>query len=222
MLLGGGAIDRTLQVEGHDTVFGCGVSEVCVPCELQRWSAASAVGHHDHPCPCACSISVFVRLCGWLVLLGRSSASTTPSCSCYGTRSPCCAGHIPGPARLGRPRGPRRAGSPPRTTAGVQEDPGRVAQARPPGPRVHDPPGPQSPECLVQLKTARSGAADVGFAITPDVWTGCRPDLLCEFGGPFAAGHVQPDVGPADGDINEPDHRLGQGLDERPLSSPVS
>ncbi len=34
-----------------------------------------AVRHDDHPCPCACSISIFVRLCGWLVLLGRSSAS---------------------------------------------------------------------------------------------------------------------------------------------------
>jgi hypothetical protein len=32
------------------------------------------VGQHDHPCPCACSF-IFVRLCGWLVLLGRSSAS---------------------------------------------------------------------------------------------------------------------------------------------------
>jgi hypothetical protein len=38
------------------TTASCGVSEVCVPCELQRWSA-SAVGHHDHPYPCACSIS---------------------------------------------------------------------------------------------------------------------------------------------------------------------
>src|SRR5579859_2948222 len=43
--------------------------------------AGSAIGHHDHPCPCACSmrllylILIFVRLCGWLVLLGRSSAS---------------------------------------------------------------------------------------------------------------------------------------------------
>jgi hypothetical protein len=34
----------------------------------------AVVGHHDHPCPCACPI-IFVRLYGWLVLLGRSSAS---------------------------------------------------------------------------------------------------------------------------------------------------
>ena len=54
--------------------------------------------------------------------------------------------------------------------------------------------------------------------VAPDVWTGCRPDLPCEFGGPFAAGHVQPDVGPADGGINEPDRMLGQGLDERRCS----
>ncbi|HEU5386611.1 MAG TPA: hypothetical protein VFV73_11965 [Streptosporangiaceae bacterium] len=32
------------------------------------------VGHHDHPCPCACSL-IFIRVGGWLVLLGRSSAS---------------------------------------------------------------------------------------------------------------------------------------------------
>ena len=31
-------------------------------------------------------------------------------------------------------------------TLGVQEDPGRAAQARPPGQRIHHPPGPQSPE----------------------------------------------------------------------------
>jgi hypothetical protein len=29
---------------------------------------------------------------------------------------------------------------------GLQEDPGRAAEARPPGRRVHDPPGPQGPE----------------------------------------------------------------------------
>src|SRR6476469_8107025 len=34
-----------------------------------------SVGQGDHPCPCACSISIFARLCGWLILLGRSSAS---------------------------------------------------------------------------------------------------------------------------------------------------
>src|SRR5215470_12504758 len=35
----------------------------------------SAVRHDDHPCLSACSISPFARLCGWLALLGRSSAS---------------------------------------------------------------------------------------------------------------------------------------------------
>ncbi len=32
-----------------------------------------AVTHDDQPCCCVCSI--FVRLCDWLVLLGRSPAS---------------------------------------------------------------------------------------------------------------------------------------------------
>ena len=32
-------------------------------------------GHDDQPCPSVCFISIFVRVCGWLVLLGRSSAS---------------------------------------------------------------------------------------------------------------------------------------------------
>jgi hypothetical protein len=31
------------------------------------------LGHHDHPCLCACPNLIFARLCGWLVLLGRSS-----------------------------------------------------------------------------------------------------------------------------------------------------
>jgi hypothetical protein len=47
--------------------------EVCLACELRRWPGPT-VRHHDHPCACACSIS-FVRLRGWLVLLGRSSAT---------------------------------------------------------------------------------------------------------------------------------------------------
>jgi hypothetical protein len=40
-------------------------------------------------------------VCGWLVLLGRSPASKDPSCSCCGTRSPCCAAPIPGPGWTG-------------------------------------------------------------------------------------------------------------------------
>src|SRR5438876_5677078 len=37
--------------------------------------ARSAVRHHDHLCPLRLVHLIFVRLCGWLVLLGRSSAS---------------------------------------------------------------------------------------------------------------------------------------------------
>ena len=113
---------------------------------------------------------------------------------------------FPAPARLGRPRSPRRAGpapagkaasapaghprhrpalapppghpqvnlpQPDRTVAGqrrdrrphratrhreqrlgIQEDPRRAAQARPPGRRIHDPPGPQGPEDFPGTKTA--------------------------------------------------------------------
>ena len=32
---------------------------------------------------------IFIRVCGWLVLLGRSSASKTRNCWCCGMRSPC-------------------------------------------------------------------------------------------------------------------------------------
>jgi hypothetical protein len=52
-----------------------------VGCQKSAWPVScgdvqeSAVRHHDHPCPCACSTSSFVRLCGWLILLSRSSAS---------------------------------------------------------------------------------------------------------------------------------------------------
>jgi hypothetical protein len=77
-----------------------GVPEVCVPCELQRWSA-SAVGHHDHPCPCACSISSSSgSAAGWSCSAGHRH-QRTPKCSCCGTKSRCCAGHIPGPGWTG-------------------------------------------------------------------------------------------------------------------------
>jgi hypothetical protein len=33
-----------------------------------------AVGHNDRPCRCVLLYLIFVRLAGWLVLLGRSSA----------------------------------------------------------------------------------------------------------------------------------------------------
>ncbi len=35
----------------------------------------SAVGHDDRPCPSVLLYLIFIRVCGWLVLLGRSSAS---------------------------------------------------------------------------------------------------------------------------------------------------
>src|SRR5882762_4845015 len=37
--------------------------------------ARFAGGHHDHPCPLRLLYLIFVRLCGWLVMLGRSTAS---------------------------------------------------------------------------------------------------------------------------------------------------
>ena len=46
------------------------------------------------------------------------------------------------------------------------------------------------------LGEALHGMAVSRAARDPDVWTGCRPGLPCGFGGPFAAGHVQPDVVP--------------------------
>jgi hypothetical protein len=54
----------------------CGVSEVCLPCELRRYPASGLGGRAS----CG-SVSVrllyliFIRGCGWLVLLSRSSAS---------------------------------------------------------------------------------------------------------------------------------------------------
>jgi transposase len=43
----------------------------------------------------------FVRLCCWLVLLGRSSASKNAELLVRGTRSPCCAAPSPGPGSTG-------------------------------------------------------------------------------------------------------------------------
>jgi len=45
---------------------------------------------------------IFVRLCGWLVLLGRPSACKDANCWCCGTRSLCCAAPIPGPGWTGQ------------------------------------------------------------------------------------------------------------------------
>src|SRR5690348_9068678 len=142
---------------------------------------------------------IFVRLCGWLILLGRPSASKDAELLVFATRGRRAAPRqFPATAGLGRPRSPRRADpapagkapgaspghpwhrpavapppgrpevdlpEPDRTAAGqrrdrhadqaarhreprlgIQEDPRRAAQARPPGRRIHDPPGPQGPE----------------------------------------------------------------------------
>ena len=76
-----------------------------------------AVGHHDHLCPCACSTSSSSgSTAGWSCSAAHRPPRT-PSCSCCGTRSPCCAGPIRGPARLGRPRNPRHADPAPASTA---------------------------------------------------------------------------------------------------------
>jgi|SRR5271157_33829 len=56
-----------------------------------------AVGHDDHLCPCACSTSSSSgSAAGWSCSAGHRPPRT-PSCSCCGTRSPCCAGPIRGP-----------------------------------------------------------------------------------------------------------------------------
>jgi len=41
-------------------------------------------------------------------MLGRSAASMTRNCWCYGTRSPCCAAPVPGHAVLGELTRPGR------------------------------------------------------------------------------------------------------------------
>ena len=39
------------------------------------WSDLLALGHDDPPCRFVCCTWIFIRLCGWLGLLGRSTAS---------------------------------------------------------------------------------------------------------------------------------------------------
>lgn len=54
---------------------------------------------------------IFVRLGGWLVLLGRSSAAKDAELLVLRHRSPCFAARIPATAGLGRSRGARRPGA---------------------------------------------------------------------------------------------------------------
>jgi putative transposase len=75
---------------------------------------------------------VFVRLCGWLVLLGRSSASKDAELLVLR--------HELAVLRRGNPRPHRES------RLGIQEDPRRAAEARPPGRSIHHPPCPQGPE----------------------------------------------------------------------------
>ena len=142
---------------------------------------------------------IFVRVCGWLVLLGRSSASKNAELLVlrhevavlrranprprldWADRTVLAALIRLVPARLRTHRlitpgtvlrwhrrlitskwtYPNRTGRPPvsaeiatlierlateNNALGIQEDPRRAAQARPPGQRIHHPPGPQSPE----------------------------------------------------------------------------
>jgi hypothetical protein len=42
---------------------------------------------------------IFVRLCGWLVLLGRSPASKDAELLVLRHEVPCCAAPIPGPGK---------------------------------------------------------------------------------------------------------------------------
>jgi hypothetical protein len=91
---------RVLLGEGAAPVEACGVPEVCMACELQRWAGAS-VRHDDRPCPCACSISFSSgSAAGWSYSAVHRPPRTL-SCSFCGTRSPCCAGPIPGPGWTG-------------------------------------------------------------------------------------------------------------------------
>ncbi len=66
------AVSSTLSEQGH---FKCraGLAR-SLPGLRAALMAGPAIGHHDHPCPSACSL-IFARLRGWLILLGRSSAS---------------------------------------------------------------------------------------------------------------------------------------------------
>ena len=75
--------------------------------------AGSARGHHDHPCPCACSISSSSGSAAGSSCSAGHQPPRTPSCSCYGTRSPCCAAPVPGPGWTGptAQSSPRRSGS---------------------------------------------------------------------------------------------------------------
>jgi hypothetical protein len=52
----------------------CGVPKVCLSYELRR-CPGSGVRHHDLSVSLRLLYLIFVRLCSWLVLLGRSTAA---------------------------------------------------------------------------------------------------------------------------------------------------
>ena len=106
-----------------------------VGCQKSAWPVSCsdgpgpAVGHDDHPCPCACfTSSSSGSAAGWSCSAVQGPPKT-PSCSCCGTRSPYCAAPIPAPARLGRPRNPRRTHPAPASKAA--EAPARHSRHRP-------------------------------------------------------------------------------------------
>jgi hypothetical protein len=78
-----------------------------VGCQKSGWPLSCsdgpgpAVRHDDHPCPCACSTSSSSGSAAGWSCSAVQRLPKTPSCSCCGTRSLCCAGPIPGPGSTG-------------------------------------------------------------------------------------------------------------------------
>jgi hypothetical protein len=78
-----------------------------VRCPKSAWPVSCgdgpgpAKGQDDHPCPSACSTSFSSgSATGWSCLVGHRPPRM-PSCSCCGTRSPCCAAPIRAPGWTG-------------------------------------------------------------------------------------------------------------------------
>jgi hypothetical protein len=85
----------------------CSRAALPVGCQKSAWPVSCsdgpgpAVGHDDDPCPCACfTSSSSGSSAGWSCSAVQRPPKT-PRCSCCGTRSPCCAGPIPGPGSTG-------------------------------------------------------------------------------------------------------------------------